>query len=454
MTSSKHTTRTLRLRLKDKHAGFLLEQAREVNFVWNYCNELSHKILQREGRFCSSADLDKLTAGATKAGLSLHSQTVQAISKELVTRRKQFKRAKLRWRVSGGSRRSLGWIPFKASAIRYKSGQVWYAGRPLSLWDSYGLAGYELGTGSFSEDSQGRWYLNVTVKVAKPEASKGGMSVGVDLGLKDFLATSDGLKVEAQRFYREMEDKLAVAQRANKKQRVKAIHAKIANRRKDALHKLSTQLVNEYGAIFIGCDATCHSSTSRNRSEAEGCGQWLAALRPKGLRLRRVNLQTLIRSGVNAASLAKTRMAKSVLDAGWSAFRTMLRYKADDRGVWFEEVDEAYSTQTCSCCGSITGPKGVAGLGIRGWQCSVCGAEHDRDINAAKNILASGRGCDSVFAAQYLAVGGPGAGELQATGLRPPLRYGCEMLSGASLRRSRLAGGIPALPAPCAAAAG
>ena len=410
MTSSKHTTRTLRLRLKDKHAGFLLEQAREVNFVWNYCNELSHKILQREGRFCSSADLDKLTAGATKAGLSLHSQTVQAISKELVTRRKQFKRAKLRWRVSGGSRRSLGWIPFKASAIRYKSGQVWYAGRPLSLWDSYGLAGYELGTGSFSEDSQGRWYLNVTVKVAKPEASKGGMSVGVDLGLKDFLATSDGLKVEAQRFYREMEDKLAVAQRANKKQRVKAIHAKIANRRKDALHKLSTQLVNEYGAVFIG--------------------------------------------GVNAASLAKTRMAKSVLDAGWSAFRTMLRYKADDRGVWFEEVDEAYSTQTCSCCGSITGPKGVAGLGIRGWRCSVCGTEHDRDINAAKNILAAGRGCDSVFAAQYLAVGGPGAGELQATGLRPPLRYGCEMLSGASLRRSRLAGGIPALPAPCAAAAG
>lgn len=366
MTSSKHTTRTLRLRLKDKHAGFLLEQAREVNFVWNYCNELSHKILQREGRFCSSADLDKLTAGATKAGLSLHSQTIQAISKELVTRRKQFKRAKLRWRVSGGSRRSLGWIPFKASAIRYKSGQVWYAGRPLSLWDSYGLAGYELGTGSFSEDSQGRWYLNVTVKVAKPEASKGGMSVGVDLGLKDFLATSDDIKVEAQRFYRGMEDKLAVAQRANKKQRVKAIHAKIANRRKDALHKLSTQLVNEYGAIFIG--------------------------------------------GVNAASLAKTRMAKSVLDAGWSAFRTMLRYKADDRGVWFEEVDEAYSTQTCSCCGSITGPKGVAGLGIRGWRCSVCGTEHDRDINAAKNILAAGRG--------------------------------------------RLAGGIPALPAPCAAAAG
>ena len=404
-----------------------------MNFVWNFCNELSVKHFERKRAFMSAYDMQPYTRGAGKE-LGLHSQTVQAVQEEYATRRKQFKKVKLRWRVSSGSRRSLGWVPFKASAIRYKGGQVWYAGRPLSLWDSYGLAGYELGTGSFSEDSRGRWYLNISVRVAKTEAKPSGASVGVDcesivnntslaieakrrvgaigidLGLKDFLATSDGLKVEAQHFYREMEDKLAVAQRANKKQRVKAIHAKIANRRKDALHKLSTQLVNEYGAVFIG--------------------------------------------NVNAAGLAKTRMAKSVLDAGWSAFRTMLQYKCDDAGVWFEEVSEAYSTKTCSCCGSITGPKGVAGLGIRGWQCSVCGAEHDRDINAAKNILAAGRGCDSVFAAQYLAVGGPGAGELQATGLRPPLRYGCEMLSGASLRRSRLAGGIPALPAPCAAAAG
>lgn len=170
--SSDVVTRTLRLRLKDKHAALLCEQAREVNFVWNYCNELSYKILQREGRFCSNVDLDKLTSGATKEGISLHSQTVQAISKELVTRRKQFKKAKLRWRVSRGSKRSLGWIPFKAPAIRYKGGQVWYAGRPLSLWDSYGLQHYELGAGSFSEDSRGRWYLNVTVKISSARARK------------------------------------------------------------------------------------------------------------------------------------------------------------------------------------------------------------------------------------------------------------------------------------------
>jgi IS605 OrfB family transposase len=79
---------------------------------------------------------------------------------------------------------------------------------------------------------------------------------------------------------------------------------KIANRRKDFLHKLSTELTRAKGAIFVG--------------------------------------------NVNASGLAKTRMAKSVLDAGWSAFRTMLQYKCDDAGVWFAEVDEAFSTQTCS----------------------------------------------------------------------------------------------------------
>jgi len=358
MNSMPYTTRTLRLRLKDKHSTFLREQAREVNFVWNYCNEMSFKILQREGRFCSNIDLDKLTAGATKEGLSLHSQTVQAISKEYVTRRRQFKRAKLRWRVSGGNRRSLGWVPFKASAIRYKAGQVWYAGRPFSLWDSYGLADYKLGTGSFSEDSRGCWYLNlnvhVTVRVAKPEpvqAGAVGTAVGLDLGLEDLLATSDGETVQAHRFYRDLEKNLAVAQRAGKKQRVKAIHAKISNRRKDALHQISTRLVKQHGAIFVG--------------------------------------------NVNAGGLAKTRMAKSVLDAGWSTFRTMLQYKCvqykcNCAGVWFEEVNEAYSTQDCSACGARSGPKGLKGLGIRGWVCSECVTVHDRDVNAAKNILVRG----------------------------------------------------------------
>ena len=83
-------------------------------------------------------------------------------------------------------------------------------------------------------------------------------------------------------------------------------------------------------------------------------------------------------------------MAKSVLDAGWSAARTMLRYKCDDAGVWFKEVNESYSTQECGSCGARTGPKGQAGLKERTWTCSVCLTHHDRDLNSASVIKARG----------------------------------------------------------------
>src|ERR1700719_3720994 len=129
--------------------------------------------------------------------------------------------------------------------------------------------------------------------------------------------------------------------------RVRAIHAKIANRRKDSLHQFSTRLVRRYDAVFVG--------------------------------------------NVSASALVKTSHAKSVLDAGWSAFRTMLRYKCDFAGATFAEVDEAFSTQTCSACDARSGPKGIAGLGIRVWTCSACGTVHDRNVNAAKNMLAAGR---------------------------------------------------------------
>ena len=260
--------RTLRLRVKDKHAGFLRLQAREVNTVWNYINELSLKMLQRERRFCTSAELGRFTSGATKEGLTLHSQTLQAISAEHVTRRRQHKKARLAWRVSNpkSARYSLGWVPFKASAVRYKGGQVWYCGRPISLWDSYGLSAYKLGMGSFSEDSRGRWYFNVTVEVPRapqvrvPLASA---ALGIDLGLKALMTDSEGSEIEAQRFYRDLEGKIAGAQRAGKKQRVRALHAKVANRRKDKLHKLSTQQARTYCAIFVGnVDAASLAQTS------------------------------------------------------------------------------------------------------------------------------------------------------------------------------------------------
>ena len=119
----------------------------------------------------------------------------------------------------------------------------------MSLWDSYGLHQYDLGSGLFSEDARGRWYLNITVKVARhrvPDQAAVRQACCMDLGLHDFVTVSDGHKEPAERFYRDLEPALAVAQRAGHKQRVRAIHAKIANRRKDTLHQLSTRLVRPW----------------------------------------------------------------------------------------------------------------------------------------------------------------------------------------------------------------
>ncbi|CAB5514298.1 IS200/IS605 family transposase ISPa83 [Achromobacter anxifer] len=376
MMAPEVSTRVLRVRLKDRHATALRAMAREVNFVWNYCNDLGMQVLRREGRFMSGFDFQKYLNGASKEGLGIGSAVFQQVAEEFATRRRQFKKARLAWRVSNpkSSRYSLGWIPFKARSLTYRAGQVRFQGIALSLWDSYGLGDYELGAGSISEDSRGRWYLNVTVKVKKQAPSPGRTAVGIDLGLKDFFATSDGHKEGAQRFYRDLEPALAIAQRAGKKHRVKAIHAKIAYRRKDFLHKLSSKLVKEHGAIFIG--------------------------------------------NVSASKLAQTRMAKSVLDAGWSTFRTMLKYKCDDAGVWFDEVNEAYSTQTCHVCDERTGPRGLSGLGMRGWTCSACGTIHDRDVNAAKTILARGLA--------RLAEGTPPGAEIKAEKPRIPVLQGGE----------------------------
>jgi len=345
---SAFNTRVLRLRLKDKHTSALRAMAADVNFVWNYCNELSFKVWTRERRFMSGFDFNPYTRGASKEGLRIGSAVFQEVSEEFAKKRRAAKRVKLRWRVSNRRRAnySLGWIPFKDRSLTYRGGQVAFQGLKLSLWDSYGLAGYELGAGSISEDSRGRWYLNVNVKVKKQAKATAdetsGAALGIDLGLTAHMTDSEGEAVEAQQFYRDLEPAIATAQRANKKDRVRALHAKVTNRRKDFLHKLSTKQARESAALFVG--------------------------------------------DVDASALAQTRMAKSVLDAGWSAYRTMLSYKCDDAGTWFKEVDERYSTQECHVCHALTGPKGREGLSVRRWACLCCGIEHDRDVNAARNI--------------------------------------------------------------------
>ena len=171
--------------------------------------------------------------------------------------------------------------------------------------------------------------------------------VGIDLGLKEFATLSTGEKIENPRHFRRLEEKLGKAQRARKKRQAANIHARIVNTRRDFLHKLSHRLVQEFDYIAVG--------------------------------------------NVSASKLAKTSMAKSVLDASWSSFRAQLAYKAIRHGATFEEVNESWSTQTCNACGVIAGPRGRAGLNERSWTCG-CGTTHDRDVNAAKNILLRGSG--------------------------------------------------------------
>lgn len=313
-------TKTLKVRIRDKHIKTLNAWACSVNQVWNHCNELGYRSIREKQKWLSGYDFQNYTKGANRE-LGLNSATVQMIGHEYVTRRKQFKKARLNWRKSGGVKRSLGWIPVRKDCISFKNGCVYHNKHYFRVWDSYGLSQYTFKSGSFNEDSRGRWYFNVVVEI-EAEQSNGTESVGIDLGCKETATDSTGYKIKGCE-YRKLEAQLGLAQRAKNKGRVKSIHAKIKNRRADTLHKYSRKLVNENAAIFV-----CNVSSQK---------------------------------------LVKTKMAKSVLDAGWSTLKTLLEYKSAHAGIVFEEVNESYTTQTCSCCGSRqNSPKGRTGLGIRG----------------------------------------------------------------------------------------
>lgn len=339
---------TIQLRLRDKHAAALSLQARAVNLVWNFCNDTSRQAWLRDRRWLSKFDLGKLTAGASRE-VGLHAHTIMRTAHEFARHRDKAKRAGLRWR----GRKSLGWVPFNTGHARVvQPGKVKFNGVIYEMmhWRDQLTMGVKIGAGSFSQDARGRWYFNAPIEVAG-EGTSERKAVGIDVGLKDLATLSDGRKFEAPRLYRASEGALATVQRARKApKRVRNIHAKIANRRKDHLHKVSAAIAKEYGTIVVG--------------------------------------------DVSAKRLARTKMAKSVHDAGWSMLRNMLAYKAIRHGGRYVVADERMSTQTCSECGTLppSRPRGIAGLGIREWECSDCGTVHDRDVNAARNILRVGLG--------------------------------------------------------------
>ena len=337
---------TFRYRVKDATAGKrLARMAVAVNGVWNYCGGVQNSSRRVGRRWPSGFDLIGLTNGCTKE-LGLHSDTVQAVCKQFATSRDKARR-RPRWRVSFGAKRSLGWVPFQcARPLKVAGDAVTFLGRKYRLWLSRPIPA-DIRSGSFSQDADGRWFLNLACEVPG-DLPAGAGEVGIDLGLKEFAALSTGEKVENPRHLRKSAAKLARAQRAGRKRSARKIHRKVAAQRRHFLHETSTRLVRANALICVG--------------------------------------------DVNSAALARSKMAKSVLDAGWSAFRSMLCYKSAMRhGARFVETNERYSTQVCSECLALGGPRGQKHLRVRSWVCDGCGVLHDRDTNAARNILRSGR---------------------------------------------------------------
>jgi IS605 OrfB family transposase len=221
------------------------------------------------------------------------------------------------------------------------------------------------------KDACGRYFASFVVQVGDEPLPEAEHEVGIDLGLTHFAVLSDGRKVDNPRLLRRAERRLTKAQRALSRKekgssnrakgrlKVARAHARVADARRDFTHKLSTQLIRDNQAVYV---------------------------------------EDLAVSG-----LARTKLAKSVHDAGWAQFTAMLAYKAARHGRVFVKVNRWLpSSKLCSACGLVAQKMP---LNVREWSCP-CGAVHDRDVNAARNILAAGR------ADRLNACGGP---------VRPPL---------------------------------
>jgi putative transposase len=206
------------------------------------------------------------------------------------------------------------------------------------------------------KDAAGRYFASFVVEAGDEPLPETAGEVGIDLGLTHFAVLSDGRKIGNPRFLRRAERRLKKAQRALSRKakgssnREKAVvkvaraHARVADARRDFAHKLSAQIIREN--------------------------------------------QTVVVEDLCVKGLARTKLAKSVHDAGWSQFVGMLAYKAARHGRLFVRIDRWFpSSKMCSACGAVAESMP---LDVRTWTCS-CGAVHDRDVNAAINILAAGR---------------------------------------------------------------
>ncbi|MFF4621312.1 RNA-guided endonuclease InsQ/TnpB family protein [Nonomuraea jabiensis] len=252
---------------------------------------------------------------------------------------------------------------YTRSGFRWRDGRLLLAkmDAPLEFvwsWPGVDPASIDPTTVTVSRDPCGRWYVSLAVEVADPEhAPATASAVGVDLGVKDFAATSDGEKIPNPRVLAKRDRNLARYQRRmarkqrgsnnRKKARAKVAraHRKVAASRQDFLHRVSTRLVRDHDVIVI--EDLAVKNMVRNR-----------------------------------------RLAKAISDCGWGAFRRMLEYKTAKYGRRLIVIDRWHpSSKTCSTCGHLLA---ALSLSTRRWTCPGCGTLHDRDINAAKNVLAAG----------------------------------------------------------------
>ena len=352
------STQTLRLKVRKESYNWLNHASKEVNHVFNWCNatnfDASDRNRRANAKFLSGFDLCNLSSGSSEFYAHINADAIQRICTEYATKRKSAKRRKLRWRISHGSHKSLGWIPFKAANLKRKGNALRFAGKHFRVFDREYLGEKKWRDGCFAQDSVGDWWLCLPVHVAQEISVAPLDAVGIDLGLKTIATTSDGVKLEAGKWTKMHAIRLAQAQRRGHKRQAKRIHRKIARCRRDTLHKFSRQIVDDYQKIVIG--------------------------------------------DVSSLKLVKTKMSKSVLDSGWGMFRQMLQYKGEHAGRFVEVINERNTTQECSNCGQMTGPSGLRDLVVRDWECAACGAAHDRDVNSARNILNLGFRCEPPFA--------------------------------------------------------
>ncbi|MGX1914651.1 RNA-guided endonuclease InsQ/TnpB family protein [Streptomyces phaeochromogenes] len=263
-----------------------------------------------------------------------------------------------RFKCRKKSRRSA---EYTSSAFRYRDGQLTLAKmrEPLDIrWSRSLPEGMQPSTVTVSQDSAGRWFVSMLCEDpgVKPLAATDA-AVGIDAGLDHLLTLSTGEKIANPKHERKDRTRLAKAQRklANKaegsanrdkaRRKVAKIHARIADRRRDNLHKITTRLVREN--------------------------------------------QTLVIEDQTVRNMVKNRkLARAISDAAWSEFRSMLEYKARWYGREVVAVDRWFpSSKLCSTCGSL---RDRMPLNVRTWTCD-CGIVHDRDVNTAKNLLAAGR---------------------------------------------------------------